>query len=196
MSIKLNRREFLQIVFATTSLAVVAGSTSMLLTNELSRPVMKPAHLVVDEYGYLVDPDFDYDYGYPPTNREYHSLSGLGSNELKIALEKEAWLIEQIVADPNKWSLEEISGWLDEYVELSDMGAWEGMKYTRHGPALDIYQRMDRRDADEIGFELVEGDHPGSSFVGVAFRGDFLEVNRQLKKKEMNLVVTSMYGEI
>ena len=191
MSIELTRREFLQIVFATTSVVALTGATTMWPSNELTRPVMEPVYLEVDDSGFIVDPGFDYCDMCPPKNREYHSLTGLGGNELRVALDKEPWLIEHLVADPDNWSLDEIDGWLDEYVELSDMGTWETMQYTPFGPAIQIYQRMDHRDAREIGLELVDGDHPGSDFVGIAFHGDTLELNRQLEKLGMNLIVSS-----
>ena len=74
MSIELTRREFLKIVFATTSLVAVTGVTTMWPSNELTRPIMEPVYLEVDDYGYIIDPGFDYWDMCPPKSREYHSL--------------------------------------------------------------------------------------------------------------------------
>jgi len=189
MSIELNRREFLKIVFASTSVVAVSGASTLWPSDQLTRPVEEPVYLEVDESGYIVDPRFDYCDLCPPTNREYHSLVGLGKNELRAALTNELGLIENLVIDPDNWSLEEIDDWLDEYVDLDDMGTLEAMKYTHYGPALQIYQQMDHRDADDVGFQLVDGDHPGSSFVGIAFHGDKEELNHQLERLGMNLVI-------
>jgi hypothetical protein len=191
MSTELDRREFLKIVFATTSVVAVSGVTTLWPSNVLPRPVMDPVYLEVDQNGYIVDPGFDYCDMCPPTYREYHSLSGLDNNALKIALDKQPGLIEHLVSDHDNWSIEEVDGWLDEYVELSEMGTWEAMQYTPYGPAIEIYLKMDHVVAAEIGLDLVDGDHPGSDFVGVAFHGDIAELNSALERLGMNLVVTA-----
>ncbi len=191
MSIELNRREFLKIVFASTSVVAVSGASTLWPSDQLTRPVEEPVYLEVDEAGYIIDPRFDYCDLCPPTHREYHSLVGLGKKDLRAALTNEPGLIENLVVDPDNWSLEEIDGWLDEYVDLSEMGTWEGMKYTHYGPAIEIYQQMDHRIAGEIGLELVDGDHPGSDFVGIAFHGNIADLNSELERLGMNLIVLS-----
>jgi hypothetical protein len=190
MSIEVNRREFLKIVFASTSVVAVSGASALWPSVALSRPVCDPVHLNIDDSGYIVDPGFDYCDLDVPTYREYHSLVGLGQNDLRVALNNEPGLIENLVVDPDDWSLEEIEGWLDEYVDLDDMGTWEGMKYTHYGPGIEIYEQMSREQVNDLGLELVDGDHPGSSFVGVAYHGDIEELNEGFERLGMNLVIS------
>jgi len=60
MSIEINRREFLTIVFATTTAAAASGATTLWPAKAISRPISEPFNLKLDEYNYLVDPDFNY----------------------------------------------------------------------------------------------------------------------------------------
>jgi hypothetical protein len=99
--------------------------------------------------------------------------------------------IEHLISDPDKWTLDEVEWWLDTEIEYEDLGAWQAAQHSPHSAGLGIYNRLSREEADRIGLKLVEGDHPGSSFVGVAFYGDVDELNRQLQKFGLNLVVTS-----
>jgi len=46
------------------------------------------------------------------------------------------------------------------------------------------------QDAFRLGLELIDGDHPGSDFVGIAFRGNVTELNRELEQLGMNLIIT------
>ena len=43
--------------------------------------------------------------------------------------------------------------------------------------------------AKEIGLHLVEGEHPGSSFCGVAFDGGISELNQALARQGLNLKI-------
>ncbi|MFP6733350.1 MAG: hypothetical protein VB959_05870 [Rhodospirillales bacterium] len=107
-----------------------------------------------------------------------------------MELEKISWAFEHVVADPENWSVDEVKEWLDTEVELDDLGAWQAMKYTQYGPALEIYEQLSRDDAEELGLMLVEGCHPGSDFVGIEFHGDPAELTRGFERLGMNLVVT------
>jgi len=137
MSIEINRREFLKIVFASTTVVAVSGASALWPQEALSRPISDPAYLEIDDSGYIVDPGFDYCDLNLPTNREHHSLVGLGEDEIK-----------------------------DELSEIFD------------------------EDASRLGLELIDGDHPGSDFVGIAFRGNVTELNRELEQLGMNLIIT------
>ena len=189
MSIELSRRDFLKIVFATASAAAVSGASTLWPSNALSRPVFEPVHLSV-EGGYIVDPYFDYCDVCLPTFRKIHSLEGLGADALNVELEKISWAFEHVVADPENWSVDEVKEWLDTEVELDDLAAWQAMKYTQYGPAIEIYEQLSRDDAEELGLMLFEGCHPGSGFVGIEFHGDPKVLTKGFERLGMNLVVT------
>ena len=190
MSIELSRRDFIKVVFASTTVAAVSGAATMWPSNTLARPVCDPVLLKVVD-GYIIDPGFDYCEICPPTNRVHLSLDGVEDSSLKMELDKIFWEIEHLVEDPGNWSISEVEEWLDSYVELDALGAWEAMKYTQYGPALEIYQQMNRDDAEDLGLMLVEGSHPGSNFVGIAFHGDPKELSNSFQRLGMNLIVTS-----
>ena len=126
-----------------------------------------------------------------PTHREQLSLEGLNPSALKEALNNQIWEIEHLISNPEKWSLDEVELWLDTEVELESLGLWQGAKFTPHGVGLDIYNGLNREEADTLGLVLIEGDHPGSDFLGVAYYGDVDELNQELQKLGMNLIVTT-----
>jgi hypothetical protein len=190
MSIEVNRREFLKIVFASTSVVAVSGASALWPSAALSRPVSEPVYLSIDDSGYIVDPGFDYCDLITPTFREHHSLVGLNNAELKTHLDKVFYEIEHLVEDPENWSVDEVQEWLDEHVELEDLGTWEAMRHTHYGPGIEIYEQMSREQANDLGLELIDGDHPGSSFVGVAYHGDIEELNEGFERLGMNLVIS------
>jgi len=190
MSIEINRREFLKIVFASTTVVAVSGASALWPQEALSRPISDPVYLEIDDSGYIVDPGFDYCDLNLPTNREHHSLVGLGEDEIKDELSEIFDEIEHLVSDPDNWSVDEVEEWLNTPMNLEDMGTWEGMRYTHYGPAIQIYEQMARHDASRLGLELIDGDHPGSDFVGIAFRGNVTELNRELEQLGMNLIIT------
>lgn len=190
MSIEVNRREFLKVVFASASVVAVSGASTLWPSNALSRPVFDPVYLEIDDSGYIVDTGFDYCNQNVPTYRQHHSLEGLGKDQLKAELCEIFDEIEHLVSDPENWSVDEVDDWLDTHMDIDDMGTWEGMKFTHYGPAIQIYEQMGREDAFRLGLELIDGDHPGSDFVGIAFHGDVAELNRELEQLGMNLVIS------
>jgi hypothetical protein len=189
MSIELTRRDFLKAIFSTASAAAVSGALPLWPTEARARPTFNPIQLSIED-GYLVDSNFDYCEVCLPTHRELHSLLGLKGDALKVELESIFYEFEWVVADPDNWTVDELEEWLDTQVELDQLGAWEAMRYTQYGPAIELYERMSWANANELGLQLIEGEFPGSSFVGIAFHGDIAELNRDLQKLGMNLVVS------
>ena len=51
------------------------------------------------------------------------------------------------------------------------------MKYTEYGADLSLYESRSFKDAERLGFVLVEGPMPGSDFVELRFDGDIDELN-------------------
>jgi hypothetical protein len=191
MSIDLNRRDFLKIVFATTSAAAATGAATLWPENAIARPVSEPFKLAVDEFGYLIDPDFDYGDICLPTYREHLSLEGLKPKALKKALDEQFGAIERIVEDPNDWSLDEVEIWLDTEIEFEDLGPWQASSYGPHGSGLDVFQELSESETKRLGLFLVEDGTPGSSCFFAAFNGDVDELNSQFEVLEMNVVVSS-----
>jgi len=190
-NLEVTRRDFLKVVFATTTAAAVSGAIPLWPADAIDRPVFEPFVLELDESSYLVDPNFDYGSVILPTHRERLLLEGLEAGDLKDELNTQIWEIEHLISDPKKWNLDEVEWWLDTKIEYEDLGAWQAAQFSPYKAGLDIYQHLSVDAADSLGLELVEGDHPGSSFVGVTFYGDVNELNRQLQKLGLNLIVTS-----
>jgi len=187
MSLEVNRRDFLKIIFKTTSAAAVSGVLPYWPREALTRPVMDPIELGFDSGNYLIDINFDWYSQDLPTFRELLNLTDLSAKEQRERLEEDKWRFEHIVLDPDHWYLHEIQDFLDSEVELDDLGPWQAMTYTQYAPGLEIYDHMDQQDADRLGLLLTECCHPGSDFVGVKFLGDPKELNFDLQKLGMNL---------
>jgi hypothetical protein len=189
MSINLNRRDFLKVVFATTSAAAVAGAAPLWPKNAIARPISEPFKLAVDEFGYLVDPDFDYGHIELPTHREHLSLKGMNPKTLKKALDEQFGAIEHLVEDPNDWSLDEVEVWLDTEIEFEDLGPWQASSYGPYGSGMDIFHELSEKEAKRLGLFLFEDGTPGSSCFFVSFDGDIEELNSQFEALGMNVVV-------
>ena len=66
MSLDVNRRNFLKLIFTTTSAAAVSGLFPHWPVEALSRPIMEPVKFADDGYGYLTYPTMEYyDMAYP-----------------------------------------------------------------------------------------------------------------------------------
>lgn len=189
--IETSRRDFMKIIFATTTSVAVSGAITLWPETALTRPVSKPFNLALDDSSYLVDPSFDFSPISLPTHRERLSLEGLSGKALKNALNKQISEIDDLISDPDNWTLDEVEWWLDTVADVEDFGAWQVTGHSPYKDGLEIYQHLSREDAHSLGLELVEGDTPGSSFVGVAFYGDVAKLNQTLEMLGMNLVVTS-----
>ena len=189
--ISVNRREFLALVFASASAAALSGGLALWPAEAVARPLAEPARLTIDDYGYVIDPLFEYCPKFP-TFRELLNLEGRSTADVAAKLEDELWRFEHIDSDPRNWSpgdIKEINAWLDSEVELHDLGPWKAMEYTEYGAGLQLYESMKWEDFRDLGFELVEGDRPGSDFVGVRFGGDVEELNNNLARLGMNLII-------
>ena len=189
MSLEINRRDFLKVVFTTTSAAAVSGVLPHWPAEALSRPIMEPVEFADDGYGYLIDPDMKYYDISHPTFREWLGLEGYSPGQLKEKLKGEEWRFEYLISDSGDWNINEVQEWLDSDVEPDDMGLLEGMSYTPYGPPIEFYERVPHADSDRIGLTLIEGDHPGSSFAGVRLLNTPEDANRELQKLGINVIV-------
>ena len=189
MSLEINRRDFLKVIFTTASAAAVSGTLPNWPLEALGRPIMEPVEFSDDGYGYLIDPSMDYYGSTLPTFRELLGLEELGPEQLKERLKEEEWRFEHLVSNPDDWSIKEVQDWLDSDVEFDDMGLRQGMSYTPYGPPIEFYERTPYADAEKIGLCLIEGDTPGSSFAGVQLLSRPEDANRELQKLGINMIV-------
>ena len=189
MSLEINRRDFLKVIFTTTSAAAVSGVLTHWPAAALNRPVREPVVFADDGYGYLIDSSMEYyDFGLP-TFREYLNLEGLGAKQLKTRLKKEEWRFEHLISASGRWNIDEVQEWLDSDVEFDDLSLREGMTYTPYGPPIEFYDQLPYADSEKIGLVLIEGDHPGSSFAGIQLLNTPDDANRELQKLGINVIV-------
>ena len=189
MSLEINRRDFLKVIFTTTSAAAVSGVFPHWPSAALNRPVREPVVFADDGYGYLIDSSMEYyDFGLP-TFREYLNLEGLGAKQLKTRLKKEEWRFEHLISASGRWNIDEVQEWLDSDVEFDDLSLREGMTYTPYGPPIEFYDQLPYADSEKIGLVLIEGDHPGSSFAGIQLLNTPDDANRELQKLGINVIV-------
>ena len=189
MSLEISRRDFLKIIFTTTSAAAVSGVLPHWPAAALNRPVREPVVFADDGYGYLIDSSMEYyDFGLP-TFREHLGLKGLGPKQLKTRLKQEESRFEHLISASGRWNIDEVQEWLDSDVEFDDLSLREGMTYTPYGPPIEFYDQLPYADSEKIGLALIEGDHPGSSFAGIQLLNTPDDANRELQKLGINVII-------
>ena len=178
----MDRRDFIKIVFGTTSMVMLQGAKPLLAEEIAERPAAEPYALELDSGGYIIDAEFDYENFSLPTRREYEGWNELSKRERKD-------LIAEMEFEDS--SSVEIQDWLDTPMELEEFG---GHEFVRMGPCktgVSLLESMSSKDADELGLYLVDGEQPGSCFVGVRFIGDLDELNSWFERNGWNLVIKS-----
>jgi len=176
----MDRRDFIKIVFGTTSMVLLQGAKPLLAEEVAERPAAEPYALELDSGGYIIDAEFDYENFSPPTRREYEGWDDLSKRKRKDLIAE--WEFEN-------FSSAEIQDWLDTPMELEEFGAHE---FARMGPCktgVSLLENMSPKDAHELGLDLVDGEQPGSDFVGVRFSGDLDELNTWVARNGWNLVI-------
>lgn len=92
-----------------------------------------------------------------------------------------AWLLsltskefkKRVVPQIKKW-FKQPPDWIFEGDSLPELG-------TAQGAALEFFDMMAADDRETLGVEVVEGEHPGSSYYAAELRGDIDEANRAAK---------------
>jgi len=189
MSLEISRRDFLKVIFTTTSAAAVSGVLPHWPAAALNRPVREPVVFADDGDGYLIDSSMEYYDFSLPTFREHLDLEGLGPKQLKTRLKQEEWRFEHLISDSGNWNIDEVQEWLDSDVEVDDLSIREGMTYSPYGPPIEFYDQLPYADSEKIGLALIEGDHPGSSFAGIQLLNTPDDANRELQKLGINVIV-------
>ena len=199
MSEEIDRRDFIGVIFGTVSTAALSGPTVNLWPAEAKdRPKAEPVVFLLDN-GYIVEPDFDYEAN-SPTVRE-NRYDGLSTKE---ALEFFSDLIEasddwehlekEIGKPCEKWSTAEVSiledyfkDELDEKEDPENFSFQASAENSEYSAGIRVLEELGDERAKELGLYLVEGDHPGSSFCGVAFEGEVEVLNLEFARRGLNL---------
>ena len=87
-------------------------------------------------------------------------LLGLTSKQFE---ERVVPVIEKWFSEPPDWAFE------DDYLPESG---------TAQGAALEFFRDMAADDLETLGIDVVEGEHPGSTYYAAELRGDIDEANR------------------
>ena len=87
-------------------------------------------------------------------------LLGLTSKQFK---DRVVPVIEKWFSEPPDWAFE------DDYLPESG---------TAQGAALEFFRDMAADDLETLGIDVVEGEHPGSTYYAAELRGDIDEANR------------------
>ena len=198
---EIDRRNFIKIIFGTVSTGALSGPISDLWpTKAKKRPEAEPFvfHL---ENGYIVDPDFDYEANWPTVRENrYNNLSTKEALEFFSDLieAKDSWdHYEKEIGKPSeKWSEEEVTiledyfkDELDEKEDPENFSFQASAENSEYSAGIQVLERLEGKAAKELGLYLVEGDHPGSSFCGVAFDGDLEGLNLELVRRGLNLSI-------
>jgi len=185
MFTEVSRRKFLGIVSGSVPAIAFAHQFPLLASVDLG---VKASELVVihrENSGYLVDPD-RYENDTWPTRHEYFELENASDEEIHKKL-SDGWEVDDVVEDPENWSVEEVRDWLDEYVDPYEINPYEAAKLSGYGPGIDLYEFFEPEEASSLGLCLVESPHPGSNFIGVHCSGDIENINHTLQRRGLNL---------
>ena len=199
MNTTVSRRDFLKIVFGTASAAALTHPLSLLWPEEAAaRPLADPYILGLDDSGYLIDPAYDWRTEYPPVREEvgYDTCTLRG----KLSVFEEQLGLDEMMKYTNKplsqWNRNDLAEverdyneWLDEPREPETLSFREGALRSPYWPGIEIYEQLWQEIA-ALGLVYVEGDAPfGSSFCGVRYDGDLIDLNNALAKGGLNMVV-------
>ncbi|MDA7628523.1 hypothetical protein N8843_07760 [Verrucomicrobia bacterium] len=164
--------------------------------------VSKPIIFNID-CGYLTEAGFGDDYSLPTTIREYE-YDDLSQDEaleyFKDHCEGDGLtsdLEEEIGKPINKWTEVDVeflegyfSDYLDSEVDPDQFGRYTLALYSKHGLAIQVYDQIGPDLARKMNLFMVDGEYPGSDFIGVKYTGyDPAPLNHWLAKSGLNMIV-------
>lgn len=164
--------------------------------------VSKPVIFEI-EFGYLVEAGFGDDYELP-TVREY-DYEDLSRDEaldyFKDLCEGDgitADVEEEIGSPIDKWTKQNVeylesyfSYHLDSSVDPDKLGRYSLAIRSKYGLAILVHDRIGSDLAEKMNLFLVDGEHPGSDFIGVNYTGSDTEaLNHWFAKTGLNMIVT------
>jgi len=88
----------------------------------------------------------------------------------------------------NKVKYEEIlSGWIGSPIDWGNEYECFYEIESGQGAAYDFFRNEDSDLLDALGIQVVEGDHPGSSYYAAELRGDIATANKVAANRGLNL---------
>lgn len=203
MTIDISRRDFLKIIFGTAAAAVIPAidlwPEDIKALPKKALPVAVPYEFILDEYGYLVDPSYDWEVDWPTVREHLHYDYFTLEEKIEVFEDRHGidGLLDYVDKPLSQWNEDDLAvlesinrDWLDELQSNEILEGYEAATYTEYWPGVKVYETMDSITADDLGLVLVEGDHPGSSFCGVRFDGNLEDLNSALFRAGLNMVVT------
>jgi hypothetical protein len=181
-----DRREFLKIVFGTLAATAVSGSAhASPILDDI--PVSEPYRLEL-EGEYFFDPLHDWGQIVLPTWREKlaenYAFSTLTVDQQDGVI-CEALGVENFAEHPSF----DRGDWLGSQIDIENLSLREAAMIGPYWPGIEIFEFLGWDEASRLGVEIIEGDHPGSTFMAAQFVGDVKVLNGEIANLGMNLVV-------
>ena len=88
------------------------------------------------------------------------------------------WLLGLSCKEFDHWVVSEIDKWLDEPPDWGSEQDYLPESGTAKGAALEYFQNMAIDKLETLGVEVIEGEHPGSTYYAAELTGDIDVANR------------------
>ena len=82
--------------------------------------------------------------------------------------------------DPDTWPSD---------LDPESASPYQALKYGPYAIGEQVLSVLSEAEQRRLGLCLVEGDCPGSSFCGVRFTGDVVELNKLLDQRDLHLLI-------
>jgi len=89
-----------------------------------------------------------------------------------IGGDRRNWIIEEGQAGL-AWFIDQVEAWLDDPASEETAEQFSGVALAKK-----CFERLDYQTLDGIGVQIVQGDHPGSSYYAAVLRQDIDSVNQ------------------
>ncbi len=89
-----------------------------------------------------------------------------------------AWLRALTTREFNHWVVPEIERWFGSAPDWSIEEEYLPQRATARGAAMEFFESMGGDELETLGVDLIEGEHPGSSYHAAELSFDIDEANR------------------
>lgn len=90
----------------------------------------------------------------------------------------EAWLLALTTREFEEWVSSEIEKWFESPPDWAFEDDYLPQSGTAQGAAMEFFQSMDVDQLEALGIDVVEGEHPGSTYYAAELRNDIDQANR------------------
>ena len=90
----------------------------------------------------------------------------------------EVWLLALTTREFEEWVSPEIEKWFESPPDWAFEDDYLPQSGTAQGAAMEFFQSMDVDQRETLGVEVVEGEHPGSTYYAAELRNDIDQANR------------------